>query len=523
LDDPAVGPDVSHVHEHRYRALFDNALEGIAYCRMLFDDAGTPIDWVYLDVNPAFGRLTGLRDARGRRVSEVIPGIRATDPQLFEVYGRVAAGGPAERFDLHVQALDEWFDIGVYCPEPGHFVATFEVVSARKRAEADTARMEEQLRLAQKMEAIGQLAGGVAHDFNNLLSVILSYVGLLLHDLPEDDPRREDLAEVRKASEQAAELTHRLLAFSRKQVLMPEPVSLSAVAGGLQKMLGRIIGEDVRLVHTLGPSLWPTVADRGQLEQVILNLVVNARDAMPSGGTITITTKNAELDERYAAVHLGVLPGDYVMLAVTDTGTGMDAETRSRIFEPFFTTKEAGRGTGLGLSTVYGIVKQSQGHIDVQSELGQGTTFAIYLPRRERVADPVRQPTAKALTPAGRDLLLLVEDDDAVRRAAQRILEGAGFRVIAAASGNEALALAEKHAGDLRLVLTDVVMPGMNGRALARELERLQPTIATVFMSGYADHAALEDGVLAPGTHFVAKPFRADQLVDAIRNALRRA
>jgi len=372
-------------------------------------------------------------------------------------------------------------------------------------------KAEEQLGLVQRLEAVGRLAGGVAHEFNNVLSVILSFTEFVMDAMPDSDPRRNDLLEVRKAANYAAELTHQLLAFSRKQVLEPRRLSLNAIAGDMMAMLVRLVGEDIDVRTTFASELGTVVADPGQLEQVLMNLVVNARAAMPQGGRLMIETRRVELDEGYAALHTAVKPGPYALLSVSDTGCGIDAATRDRVFEPFFTTREKGQGTGLGLSTVYGIIKQSGGNVWVYSEPGLGTTFKIYLPIVDGPcphASTVNPPTPST----GAEAVLVVEDDDAVRRVTERILKVAGYKVWTAASGKEAIALFAQHGDAITMLLTDVVMPGMSGRELATRLLLERPTLKVLFTSGYTDDAISQHGVLDHGTHFISKPFAADEL-----------
>ena len=378
----------------------------------------------------------------------------------------------------------------------------------------------EQLRTSQKLEAIGSLAGGIAHDFNNLLSVILSYTGFALDAAQKGDPQWEDLSEVKSAGERAATLVRQLLAFSRKQMLEPIALDLNQVTAELEKMLRRVLGEDIDFVQKLSPDLGLTFADPSQIEQVLMNLVVNARDAMPEGGKLTVETANAELDDEYAASHEGVESGPYVMLAVTDTGCGMDEGTRARIFEPFFTTKDKGKGTGLGLSTVYGIVRQSGGDIHVYSEPGQGTTFKIYLPRKmsPAVVEPKVSMAPTRLT--GDETILVVEDEEAVMNLAKRILGAAGYTVLTAASGGEALATCARHSGEIHLVLTDVVMPGMSGRVFAERLAKARPGVKVLYMSGYTDKAIAHHGTLDPGTKFIGKPFNSTDLTRKVREVL---
>ena len=380
--------------------------------------------------------------------------------------------------------------------------------------------LEDQFRQAQKMESVGQLAGGIAHDFNNLLTIINGTAELALSQLEEDNQLHADLQEILRAGDRAAALTRQLLAFSRKQILTPTPVNLNAILTGIQSMLQRLLGEDVDLVMVPEPALSNVKADRGQIEQVIANLAVNARDAMPQGGKLVIETKNVEIDGKYVRVHGGtVQPGSYVMMAVSDSGIGMDDAVRARIFEPFFTTKEPGKGTGLGLSTVYGIVKQSAGFLGVYSEVGKGTTFRIYLPQ---VADAVAAGTdaPPVASAAGSETILLAEDVHGLRVLAVRILEAAGYKVLTAANGEEAVAVLERYTEPVHLLITDVVMPRMSGRELAERFEATHPGIKVLYMSGYTDDVVVRHGLINDGTVFLAKPFSAAQLTRKVRELL---
>jgi PAS domain S-box-containing protein len=375
-------------------------------------------------------------------------------------------------------------------------------------------RLEQQLRQSQKMEAVGQLAGGVAHDFNNVLTVVLSNSELLLRAMGPQDPRREELQDIREAAHRAASLTRQLLAFSRKQVLKPQVLNLNEVVVNVEKMLRRLIGEDIELVTMFEPQLWAAEADPGQIEQIVMNLAVNARDAMPDGGKLSIETGNVELDETFARSHYPIVPGRYVMVAMCDTGEGMDAETRSRIFEPFFTTKKLGKGTGLGLSTVYGIVKQSGGYIWAYSEEGLGTTFKIYFPRVEREAESL-EPASVAPDPvSGSETVLLVEDNESVRTLARRILENEGYEVIEAHNAAQALLSGGRHEGRIDLLLTDLVMPEISGRELAEKMSGLRPEARVLFVSG------LESGPWSAGAGFLQKPFTPDSLARKVREVL---
>ena len=393
-------------------------------------------------------------------------------------------------------------------------------ISQQKQAEEALRLSEANLRQSQKMEAVGRLAGGVAHDFNNILTAIIGYSELLQGKFELVDPRRDDLEEIRRAAERASSLTRQLLAFSRKQIFAPKVINLNNLILNLDKMLRRLLSEDIKLNTIPVENLGEVMADPGQIEQVILNLAVNARDAMPRGGVITIETQNVFLDAAYAQKYVEVQPGDYVMLAVSDTGSGLDEASRARIFEPFFTTKKLGQGTGLGLSTVHGIIKQSGGHITVYSEVGQGATFKVYLPRLHQ---PVQ---AEAVAPAcytldrGTETILLVEDEDMVRQVARRILEMHGYTVLEAASGPDALLVSQKAPGSIHLMLTDVVMPGMSGGETAERLQAQRPELKVLFMSGHTENSIVHHGVLDPGVAFIQKPFRSERLVHQVRQML---
>jgi PAS domain S-box-containing protein len=377
----------------------------------------------------------------------------------------------------------------------------------------------EQLRQSQKMDSIGQLAGGVAHDFNNLLTAINGYSDLALRKIEEDNPLRKNIEAIKRAGVRAASLTSQLLAFSRKQVLQPKVLDLNHIVADTDKLLRRLIGEDIDLVSLAQPELGKVKADPGQIEQVIMNLVLNARDAMPRGGKITIETGHTYLDERYAGRHESIKPGHYVVLAVSDTGVGMDAETQKQIFDPFFTTKEVGKGTGLGLSMVYGIVKQSGGNIWVYSEVGKGTTFKIYLPRVDQVEEPEKSSVLAAI-PQGTETVLLVEDEEMVRNLSQEILEDSGYRVVVATNGKEGLRVCQEFGEHIDLIITDVVMPEMNGREMAEQAALLRPTTKVLFMSGYTDDAIVRHGILEENMSYMQKPFLPDALALKAREVL---
>jgi signal transduction histidine kinase/DNA-binding response OmpR family regulator len=447
-------------------------------------------------------------------------------PKVGPIYESVLAGGepvtslevtghtPATRGDAR-HWLASYYPVRIQGDVIGVGVIIIDVTEAK--------RLEEQFRQAQKMEGIGRLAGGIAHDFNNLLTVINGFSGLLLADAPEHHPFRPMLKDIHKAGDRAAALTRQLLAFSRKQILQPRVFDLNALVADIHKMLARMIGEDVQLVTVPAPGLARIKADAGQVEQVIMNLAVNARDAMPSGGKLTIETANITLDEEYARVHAPLHAGDYVMASISDTGAGMDSETQSHIFEPFFTTKGT-KGTGLGLSTVYGIVKQSGGYIWVYSELGRGTTFKIYLPRVPSIEEPavhaVTAPVRFQKVEPGTETILLVEDEANLRYLARQYLEKQGYRVIEAADGAVAMQIAVAHEGIIHLLLTDVIMPGMNGRELAQRISEIRPNVKVLYMSGYTENVIGQDGTLDAGVRLLQKPFNLRDLKSKVREVL---
>ena len=498
------------VSEERYRALFDSNPHPM---------------WVYdcetlrfLAVNAAAVESYGY--SRNEFLDMTIEDIRPPE-DIPALRANLAAQTPPgmERGDLWRHRKKDGTLIDVEISSHG---VSFDGQRARLVLANDVTerkRLEDQLRQSQKMEAIGQLAGGVAHDFNNLLAVITGYGDLLQKHIGPEHAGHRGLEQIRRAADRASTLTRQLLTFSRKQVFQPRPLDLSVVVGEIEKMLRRVIPEDVQLITLLDPRLGRVSADPGQIEQVIVNLAVNGRDAMPQGGKLTIETANVDLAASYARKHPGARPGPHVTLAVSDTGTGMDASTITRIFEPFFTTKEPGKGTGLGLSTVYGIVKQSGGHIEVHSEPGRGSTFKVFLPRTEAAARTPRSAT-EGEVPRGSETILLVEDEGDLRVLTREILEEGGYRVLEAGGPDAALQSAPSHPGPIHLVLTDVVMPRMSGREMAARLKTLRPEIQVLYMSGYTDDAIGHHGVLSPGTHFLQKPFTPETLLRKVREVL---
>jgi len=473
------------------------------------------LDGEILTWNDAAEALYGYSatEAVGRSVSMLLPDDRPDE--VDRILERLAAGERIEHLETRRlrkdgRVVDVSLSISPVCDSAGAVIGA----AAIARDITHVKRIEEQLRQAQKMEAIGRLSGGIAHDFNNLLTGIIGYAMLAL-DRPGGTTVRTELEEVVKAGERAAELTRQLLAFSRRQPVEPTVVDLNAAIEDMERMLRRIVGEDVEVVTRLGP-VCPVVSDVTQIQQILLNLSANARDAMPTGGTLTIETDTVELDESYAGAHAGVKPGAHAVLTVTDTGTGIDAEHRERVFEPFFTTKPPGAGTGLGLSTVFGIVEQNHGHVWVYSEPGHGACFKIYVPAAESANGPATAAPPDAAESGAPARILLVEDEEMVRVLAVEILRGAGFEVVEAADGEEALRVAAAEPRAFDLVVSDVVMPGMRGTEV---VERLGDPPA-LFMSGYTGDASVRQGLVLEGQRFLSKPFSPQTLLAAVRAAL---
>src|SRR5436190_12842168 len=527
-----IGMDVTDRKraEERYRAFIAQSSEGVSRLEI---DPPLPvslpeeqqIDLVYArgriaECNDAMARMYGYSEAAeliGSRLVDLHDVEDSANREQIRVF--IRSGYRLSDSETRERARDGrprvFLNNVVGFVENGHLVRVW----GTQRDVSDQRHLEEQFRQSQKMEAVGQLAGGIAHDFNNLLTAILGNTQLLLRDLPPGDGKRQDVEEIRKASERAASLTRQLLAYSRRQMLQPEVLDLNVVVAEMDRMLRRLIGEHIALVTVLAPDLGRVRADPNQIEQVLVNLAVNARDAMPDGGKLTIETANADLDEAFAQAHLGAVTGSYAMVGVTDSGAGMDATVRAHLFEPFFTTKEVGKGTGLGLATVYGIVKQSDGYISVYSEPGRGSSFKVYLPRIQTPQETTAA-SSRDRPERGTETVLVVEDEAAVLLLSRRALEAQGDVVLAASDPTDAMRVLERHGGTIHLLLTDVVMPGFSGQELADRIAAHRPGMRVLYMSGYPGDAVVQHGSLPVGSAFLQKPFSPDGLARKVRDVL---
>jgi PAS domain S-box-containing protein len=504
--------------EARYRGLFDGVPVGLY--------RSTP-EGQFIEVNPTLVTLLGYPDRETLLATSAIElHVDAEDRRRWQ--GATEQGSLLENYQVRWRRWDGstvWVESSDRAVRDAtgrvrYYEGVVTDITERKEAEKARTKLEAQLRQAQKMEAVGRLAGGVAHDFNNLLTVILGRAAILEHHLGSDARLQRNAALVVQTAERAAGLTQQLLAFSRQQVVQPQVLDLNAIVTGTERMLRRLLGEDVELISVLAPDLGRVKADAGQIEQVIMNLVVNARDAMPQGGRLVLETANVELDETYARQHPGSRAGRHAMLSVADTGSGMDRETQAQIFEPFFTTKEVGRGTGLGLSTVFGIVKQSEGSVFVYSEVGVGSTFKVYLPCVEESATVATPELPVGAPRGGSETILLVEDEESLRELARETLGGLGYTVLVATHGVEALDIGDRHEGALDLLLTDVIMPQLSGPELAGQLGRRRPGLRVLFMSGYTGTLLGQSRRLDPGVTLLEKPFTPDALARKVRDVL---
>jgi two-component system, cell cycle sensor histidine kinase and response regulator CckA len=476
-------------------------------------------------------RLFGIDQAYDCSVEGWAALVHPDDRQMMvdyfggEVVGQGRAFNKEYRIIRHNDRAERWvhglgkltFDAQ---GRPVRMLGTILDITDRRRAEEEKARLEAQLQHARKMESVGRLAGGVAHDFNNMLSVILGYAEIAIERVDPAQPLHADLVEIREAAVRSADLTRQLLAFARKQTVAPRVLNLNETVAGMLKILKRLIGEDIELDWQPGAGLWPVRMDPSQIDQILANLCINSRDAISGVGRIAIETRNVVLDEAFCSRYAGCDPGEYVLVAVSDDGRGMDQDSVARVFEPFFTSKSAGRGTGLGLATVYGAVKQNNGIIEVRSELGQGTTLSIYLPRHAGETGPARGEAGARTVVRGNETILLVEDEPSILKLVETVLQLEGYHVLAADTPGGAIRLAREHAGDVHLLMTDVVMPEMNGRDLAKNLLSLYPNLRCLFMSGYTADVIAHRGVLDEGVQFIQKPFSGEGLAIKVREAL---
>jgi two-component system cell cycle sensor histidine kinase/response regulator CckA len=515
VTDQRASQEAAREAELRFRRIFESGISGIAVATM---------SGVITEANDTYLQMLGYTraDVYAGAVNWIAISPVESPASDLAALDRLRAEGVARPFEKEYVRKDGTrisVLVGAALLDHSRVLTVVTDLTAQKKAALANVVLEEQLRQSQKMDAVGRLAGGVAHDFNNLLSVVLSYSEMILADLKEGDPLRADIQEIKLAGERAAALTRQLLVFSRQQAVETKVLVLNDVLEGMDRMLQRLVGEDVTLTCALGATLGRVRVDPGSLEQVIMNLVINARDAMPTGGKLTMETMNVSLDDEYVKSHHGAAPGSYVMLSVTDTGTGMDKPTLARIFEPFFTTKGLGKGTGLGLSTVFGIVQQAGGSVWVYSEPGLGTTFKVYLPRAD--VAPAELPKTREPTPVyGGETILLVEDDAQVRSVARGILRRHGYTVLESPSVGEAILLCTEHAGVIHLLLSDIVMPVMSGPALAKRLVAARPEMKVLFMSGYTDDAAVRHGVIDAAFAYLQKPLTVGTLTKKVRQVL---
>ena len=505
--------------EEKLQALFSAMTEMVVVHELLFDEKGKPCDYRILDCNQAFSRITKIK--KETAVGQTATQVYKTDSAPYiDVFARVAQSGEPDEFVTYYASMDKHFLVSVVSPRKNFFATITSDITEIMRAEAEREKLQEQLNQSQKMESVGRLAGGVAHDFNNMLGVILGHTEMALEETDPASPLFAQLQSVHQAGERSADLTRQLLAFARKQTIAPRIIDINDTVEGTLNMLRRLIGEDIDLLWQPGRHLQPVKIDPSQIDQLLANLCVNARDAIGGVGKITILTDARTFDEGYCHHHLDSLPGDYVLLEVSDDGCGMDKKTLSHIFEPFFTTKEQGQGTGLGLASIYGIVKQNNGFINVYSEPDKGTTFRIYLPVYDAKATGVEEKEPELAVVHGKETILLVEDEPAILNMITTMLEKLDYTVVAAATPGEAIRLAHEYEGQIDLLVTDVVMPEMNGRELAGNLLSHYPNLKRLFMSGYTANVIAHRGVLDEGVHFIQKPFSKKSLGVKLREVL---
>ena len=506
--------------ETQYSDLFRNMTEGFALHQILCDEHGTPVDYRFLKINPAFERLTGLSSAHiiGHRVLEVMPD---TDTHWIEIYGAVAKTGKAVHFENYSSALHRHFEVTAFCPRPGQFCTLFDDITEKKKNEEARKALEGQLQQSQRIEAVGRLAGGVAHDFNNMLAVIVGNAELAKERLEDLHPIHADLHEIIKAGKRSADLVRQLLAFASRQTIMPRVLNLNDTISGMLNMLKRLIGEEIKLDWHPAAGLWNVKLDPSQIDQLLVNLTVNARDAINGVGEISIQMSNVTVSQADNEALSTCPSGSFVLLSVSDDGCGMDADTQAHIFEPFFTTKQKEVGTGLGLSTVYGIVKQNDGFIRVTSAPGEGSRFDIYLPRHEADVPSDSGPIGVPAAPLnGSATILLVEDEPALLSLAETLISRLGYIVLPAGGPEEAIQVSDSYAGDIHLLMTDVVMPEMSGHELWKRLIQQRPTLKSLYISGYTANIIAHHGILDNDIHFLQKPFSTESLAAKLRDVL---
>lgn len=503
--------------EERFRSLYNSMNEGVALHRLLNDADGRAVDYIIESVNPAYERILGLeaQDVVGKPASAVYG--MSTAPHL-DIYAAVANDGQPAHFEIKHEPTGKIFRISVSSPGKGLFATVFDDIT-------ESRRLSEQLENMQRLESIGRLAGGIAHDFNNMLSVILGNLEMVLEDTPESDRRYHDLIEIRKAAQRSADLTRQMLAFARRQTVTPRAIDLNSTLQRMVGMMQRLLGEDISIAWRPAPELWPLKIDPSQIDQIIANLCVNARDAIKGVGNLTVQTSNIQVTEHYCKKHSETLPGEYVTMEVSDSGCGMTRNVLRHIFEPFFTTKHMGRGSGLGLATVYGIVKQNRGFINVYSEPGHGTTFKIGFPRHlgdAEQAQPVTSANTIEYARSADETILLVEDETSILSMIQAMLEKLGYRVLTASAPHAAIQTALEHKGKFNLLLSDIIMPDMDGLELARRLKSEFPDLRCLFMSGYTAEIIISLGSDETQADFIQKPFSVQDLSQKVREILDR-
>nr|WP_320011486.1 PAS domain S-box protein [uncultured Desulfobulbus sp.] len=505
--------------EEKLHSLFSAMTEMVVVHELVFDDKGMPCNYRILDCNQAFCQITKIKKetAIGKTATEV---YKTDSAPYIDLYAGVALSGESDEFVTYYAPMDKHFLVSVVSPRKNLFATITSDITEIKKSQAEREKLQDQLNQSQKMESVGRLAGGIAHDFNNMLSVIIGYAELALEKIDPASPLYANVNSIQQAGKRSADLTRQLLAFARKQTIAPKVIDINDIIEGMLSMLRRLIGEDVDLLWHPGRNVQSIKIDPCQIDQLLANLCVNARDAIDGVGKITLETSEKSFDEDYCQDHPEAKPGDYVLLEVSDNGCGMDKKTMNHIFEPFFTTKEEGQGTGLGLASIYGMIKQNNGFIYVYSELGQGTTFKIYLPVSGTKSAEVSEKPIDNLAEHGNETILLVEDESAILEMTTTMLERIGFRVLAAATPSEAIRLANEYRGRIDLLMTDVVMPEMNGRVLAENLLSHYPDIKRLFMSGYTANVIAHHGVLDDNVHFIQKPFSKKDLGMKLREVL---